>query len=110
MIRANFAALAVAASIAFVSTPGATQTVSQAVRYADLDLGSVAGRHTLDLRIAGAIRHICGIDDTRDFKQVSDVRQCRASARSDAAAKLAQVLNSRAQLAALRDGIVVASR
>lgn len=49
---------------------------SQAIGYADLDLGSAAGRSELDRRIALAVRNICGTASDTHLKGKNNVRRC----------------------------------
>lgn len=57
---------------------------SFSVSYADLDLGSEEGRQTLDHRLDGAVRSVCGASDFHDIKETRDMVRCRNAARKDA--------------------------
>jgi UrcA family protein len=61
---------------AALAQPPAVQTV--AVHYGDLDLGSAAGRSTLDHRIRHAIRTACGEASPVDLEGRNLVAACRA--------------------------------
>lgn len=67
-------ALAIPASAAEVSTVK--------VRYADLDLATESGRHTLDSRIAGAVRTVCGTGAS--LAEQRDAAKCRETAKAEA--------------------------
>ena len=55
--------------------PSATRTV--AIHYGDLDLGSSAGRTTLDHRIRHAVRTACGEVSSADLEGQNLVAACR---------------------------------
>ena len=85
----NKTALILAASIAaaFVSTATSAFASVQApavrhVAYADLDLGSAAGRDRLNQRIDAAVRDVCGSAYPTDLRATSDVATCRAATRA----------------------------
>lgn len=48
------------------------------VAYADLDLGSTAGRARLDQRVAAAVRAVCGQASPADLRGLAEIRACRA--------------------------------
>jgi UrcA family protein len=56
--------------------PPALQTV--AVHYGDLDLGSAAGRASLDHRLRHAVRTACGDPSAADLKGRNAASACRA--------------------------------
>ena len=58
------------------------------VTYADLDLGSAAGRATLDRRIGRAVRAVCGDAGIKDLNALRQVALCRDETRADAFAQL----------------------
>jgi len=71
-----------ATTIAFLATPGATQTPAAAngqlvVSYADLDLSSEAGVRTLDRRIRTAVQQACGPVSDFDPAGKNRVRDCQ---------------------------------
>ncbi len=53
---------------------------SRTVVTADLDLSSEAGRATLDRRLAGAARDVCGRAADIDLEGRNDVRACKVAA------------------------------
>ena len=66
-----------------------TTTVSVSVRYSDLDLASGAGMATLQSRIAGAVKAVCGRPDSRDLHALGDWQKCRTQAMEGAVQQLA---------------------
>jgi UrcA family protein len=66
------------------------------VRTADLDLGSDAGRRTLDRRLTQAVREVCGTASDVDLEGKNDVRQCRAETLAKARSQRDSVLAERA--------------
>jgi UrcA family protein len=58
--------------------------VSVTVRHADLDLNSVSGRATLNHRINGAVKRVCGVAGSQDLRQNAAVQRCRIEAASAA--------------------------
>lgn len=77
-----------AASLASVSaTPAPAQAGDErriAVRHADLDLGTAAGRAALDLRLLHAARTACGIPSPADPRGQMKADACLADARAAA--------------------------
>jgi UrcA family protein len=59
------------------------------VRYADLDLSSAAGRHTLERRIDSAISRVCPDEPTHDLDLLLRARECRDHAWAEARRQLA---------------------
>ncbi|MCW3838450.1 UrcA family protein [Sphingomonas canadensis] len=57
------------------------------VSYADLDLGSAAGRAQLEHRIQAAVRLVCEDPKTRDLRREVQNRGCRDTALANAAAQ-----------------------
>jgi UrcA family protein len=94
------------ASLAAANPVLAGQHDGRIVSYGDLDLTTSAGQATLDRRLAGAIRQVCGMAFPSDIQSVSQVRRCRADTLADVQAQrndaLAQARNSAVQLAARR--------
>lgn len=87
-----------------VAQPGGTR-VSTRVSYADLDLNSPAGRATLDERISGAARRVCGVRGPvagyAEFRsQRACLREAMSGARSQSRIAIAQARSSGAVLAA----------
>lgn len=110
MVRALIAAAIVTGSIALATLPAAAEPVSRAVRYADLDLTSQAGRDGLDRRVTNAVRQMCGAMPELALDQRANVRACRTSAQNDARTQVARLIESRRQLAAGQAPRVLASR
>ncbi len=86
--KALCAVAAVAVSMTSLSASASAQshTVRTAiVEYGDLDLTSAEGKSTLDARLRGAVRQVCGGYDSRNLFEVADhsncVKEARASAR-----------------------------
>ena len=82
---------AAASSIAFLATPGATQTPAGTgqlvVSYADLDLSSQSGVRTLDRRIRSAVQLACGEVSSFDPAGKNRVRDCQEQTLADARAQ-----------------------
>lgn len=86
--------LALAASAA----PAAAQSMSIDVDYSDLDLTSPQGQATLDKRIAGAARKICGGDEQRTGTRIvmdSKMRACIAEVKASTAQQVATARQER---------------
>ena len=85
--KALMAAVAVAVSTAgFAASANAqNRTVkSVAVEYGDLDLASVEGKTTLEGRIKGAVRQVCGSYDAKSLRDMADHGNCMDQANSSA--------------------------
>ena len=87
------------------------------VRFADLNLDTREGMDRLNVRIAAAVRNVCGSADNRIVREVVDMRNCRnqsmKQAFSDRDAIMAARLAARGQpdkLAVLGDSIAVAAK
>ena len=74
-----------AASPALAAPPEAQTRI---VSYADLDLGSAAGRARLEARIDRAVRAVCGRAAIKDLNALDQVLECRAESLADANAQL----------------------
>ncbi|MEH6758014.1 MAG: UrcA family protein [Parasphingorhabdus sp.] len=79
------AALAVTAT-GFAASASAQNRISKSVEisYADLDLTSATGQATLDGRIKGAVRQVCGSYNSKDIRDTADHRGCVEEARLSA--------------------------
>ncbi len=55
-----------------------------AVPYGDLDLTSTEGQMTLNGRLKGAVRQVCGSADQRVIAERNDLQNCRESASTSA--------------------------
>lgn len=74
-----------AAPAAAQQSPYAGRTA--AVHYADLDLGTDAGRAALDRRLGAAAREACGTASSADPRGQNEVRRCRAETLASLAAE-----------------------
>ena len=77
---------------------------SVAVSFADLDLGSEAGRSTFDNRLRQAVREVCGVASSADLRGQNRVDDCRETLTARAAQQRDVALASR------QSGIVIAAR
>jgi len=86
---------------ALAAFPAAAQTVaaSRPVSYADLDLGTRAGRAQLDRRIAVAVEAICGSYAGAASSDTRDIDRCRASTRAGIEGQLAALQSRNTRLA-----------
>lgn len=73
---------------AFTAPASASDTVSVAVPYSDLDLTTTAGQDALETRISSAIRAVCAKPDIRNLKGLAAWTRCRADARENAEAQI----------------------
>lgn len=96
------AAPAPAAAADIVVSP---ETITVRVSYADLNLANAAGRATLDRRIAGAARSICGSYFPADLEMAVLAKACRQDAIASA-----RLPDSYASNAGTRDLTVTANR
>ncbi len=79
------AAIAVSATGFSVSANAQTRVVRTAVvNYADLDLDSDDGRATLQGRLRGAVRKVCGSYDSRSLAEMRDHGICMDEANASA--------------------------
>ncbi len=104
-----FAAAAIAVTATGFSASASAQnrtTRTVEVSYADLDLTSADGQATLDGRIKGAVRQVCGGYDTRSLRDMVDHKGCVEEAKFSA--KRAKVsLIARAEAGTLGTSSVV---
>jgi|TARA_R110002049_G_scaffold31913_3_gene107144 UrcA family protein len=84
-------ALCAAAAIAMTATGFSAGANAQsrivrtaAVEYADLDLNSEDGQATLQGRLKGAVRKVCGAYDSKNLADMQDHRICMSEANSSA--------------------------
>jgi UrcA family protein len=75
-----FAALVVASALVVPTVSQAEETNSVRVSYADLNLASGVGQHTLQRRIVGAARTVCVIEDSRELALARATNECRGDA------------------------------
>ncbi|VWX60960.1 UrcA family protein [Sphingorhabdus sp. 109] len=79
------AAIAVAAA-GFATSASAQNRVTRTatVEYADLDLTSEDGQSTLQGRLKGAVRKVCGSVDTKNLADMQDHQTCMQEANASA--------------------------
>lgn len=101
------------AAMLALAAPAFAEPVSVAVPYGDLDLTKAEGRKTLDLRLARAMRRVCGETATaRDVASVRNVKACLADVHTRVAPQVALALdtaNAR-RVAVLADKLYLAVR
>ncbi len=104
-----FAAAAIAVTATGFSASASAQNrtiTSVAVSYSDLDLTSTEGQETLDGRIKGAVRKVCGGYDSKSLRDMADHGGCVKEAKLSA--KRAKVsLIARAEAGTLGNGAMV---
>jgi UrcA family protein len=96
--------IAASTAQAAVAQRPADRLVETTISYADLNLSNAAGRATLDSRIKGAARFVCGAATAATVAEHNHIRDCRANAVASANAQLEQ------QLARRGAGAVLAAR
>jgi UrcA family protein len=74
------AALAVASALVAPTVSQAEEPNSVRVSFADLNLASDLGQHTLQRRITGAARTVCVIEDSRELALARATNACRGDA------------------------------
>ena len=87
------ALVTIAVPTAAIAQTGGYETTTSPVRYDDLNLSTRSGQASLDARIAGAVRTVCGVPSGRTtLKESQAQRDCASKARGEAlaAAKTAQ--------------------
>ncbi len=103
------AAAAIAVTVTGFSASASAQgrtTKSVEVSYADLDLTSADGQQTLDGRIKGAVRQVCGSYNSKSLRDMADHSGCVKEAKFSA--KRAKVsLIARAEAGTLGTSTVV---
>jgi UrcA family protein len=94
-----FSVAAVAAASLTVGATAATFVVeavpSTKVSYADLDLTAPAGRQTLERRIAGAAKLVCGTPPSLNLSMITAVTRCHEQAVSSANRQVERALATR---------------
>jgi UrcA family protein len=78
------AALAVASALVAPTVSQAEEPNSVRVSFADLNLASDVGQHTLQRRITGAARTVCAIEGSRELALASATNACRRDAAASA--------------------------
>ena len=86
-----------AAAAAVFAAPASAESLSAdivqtEVSYADLNLSSVAGRATLEGRVRGAVRSVCGSIQGPSTAEHERHQKCRSSALAGANAQVDEVL------------------
>lgn len=94
------------------SSARAQDVASVKVTYADLDLATPAGLHTLDHRISWAVSAVCGDADIRDLDSLSRVKSCRATAIAGTQVQIAAIVADRQHQLGSRDeaGVIEMAR
>ena len=86
LIAATALVTIAAPSVAIAQT-GGYETASSQVRFDDLNLSTRSGQASLDARIAGAVRTVCGVSSGRTtLKESQAQRDCASKARGEALA------------------------
>jgi UrcA family protein len=88
-----------AVSFGLAVTPAVAETVKTTVLYDDLDLSTASGMATLEGRVQGAAKRICGRAELRDIKDVSDRRRCLREAMDDAGQQIVRIAGAYRELA-----------
>lgn len=73
--------LFLATLLAFGAMPALAEppaTVTSVVKTADLDLSTARGQKALDLRLAHAVKDVCGSASDSDIAGKNEVRRCRS--------------------------------
>lgn len=78
------AAILVASALVAPTVSQAATTNSVRVSFADLNLATNAGRHSLQARIAHGATIVCEIEDSRDLALAAATNACRGGAVEDA--------------------------
>lgn len=99
--------LAASVSLAGFAVPAAAsedELPRVVVHYGDLDMSSIAGRKRLSMRVAGAVKQVCGSEAQRDLRRQAQSRACRVQAMQKVERELASVVNGHGVELADRDG------
>ncbi|SIN61833.1 UrcA family protein [Parasphingorhabdus marina DSM 22363] len=92
MLKAVFTKGLVAAAAVAVTATGLSATANAQekivrtaiVHYDDLDLASAAGQQTLEGRLKGAVRKVCGSYQRGQLAEILDHQNCMAEAKASA--------------------------
>lgn len=89
MTRTLFASMAMALAIGASAVPAQAESIE--VNYADLDLTSAAGQKTLETRINGAAKRVCGYHQEVAGSRIRtrETEQCYKQAVNDATRQIA---------------------
>jgi len=96
VFTAAFATL-VATGLSATTNAQAREVRTAFVEYGDLNLLSDAGKATLEGRIKGAIRKVCGSYNTRDVRDMMDHSKCRKQASRSAKQATVTILTAAAE-------------
>lgn len=88
-----------AGALAVLASPVAAEKVSIAVPYGDLNLSDESATATLENRLEGAIRKVCGRDVSRGVDYMIKVRKCERSLRRKAKKMVAEIATGRVMFA-----------
>lgn len=80
--------IAAIAAATLIAAPALAGERSVAVRHADLDLKSDAGRAALNQRLAAATEQVCGSYASVGADEWDAIKQCRLSVQRDVARQL----------------------
>jgi UrcA family protein len=88
---------AAAASTLLLAAPARAEAepVSAAIEIGDLDLASAHGQTRLKLRIANAVRQVCGEEEPLDLDSSRSFETCAGNVRADASQKVQTAMSSR---------------
>ncbi|MEO0441681.1 MAG: UrcA family protein [Pseudomonadota bacterium] len=103
------AAAAIAVTVTgFAASASAQNRITRTVEvsYADLDLTSADGQETLDGRIKGAVRQVCGGYDSKSLRDMADHKGCVQEAKMSAKRAKVQLI-ARAEAGTLGTSTVV---
>ncbi|TRW17025.1 UrcA family protein [Glacieibacterium frigidum] len=81
-----------------IAVPVCAGPAQVTVSHADLDLASAAGQSTLESRLNGAVRQVCGVSNEPSLKLRMAMAKCSSDARAAAKAQM-QVAVARAEAA-----------
>ena len=101
MFTRAFSAIVGAALLAAPALAQSPDTMSVAVRTADLDLSSAGGRARLDRRVRQAAARICG-ESPRALEFRDAHRTCRSDVLADAETQIARMIDSSAPILVAR--------
>jgi UrcA family protein len=78
-----------AASIAVVAPASAGERTIK-IKVDDLDLARPSAQAKLEMRVANAVRSVCGSRDSRQLGEQADIKRCEAEATANAEAQMAE--------------------
>lgn len=80
------------ASTLLATTPAMADAKTKAVRHADLDLSSAAGRERLQMRIKQAVKQVCRSPRALTLEERQDQKNCEEAAYAKAAPESEKVI------------------